>query len=117
MRSWPRRCRGFRRQRSSAGLIERLTIERALRRIRGWALCGKLPSEAAFSRAFEEFAPGRLAERSNARLKDEFGASSIRVKGAVKGMSPLRFGVPGHSLKNTAWRIAFDHFVAAAPDA
>ena len=42
---------------TTAGLIERLTIDRALRRIRGWALRRKLPSEAAFSRAFEEFAP------------------------------------------------------------
>jgi hypothetical protein len=34
-----------------------------------------------------------VAERSNARLKDEFGASHIMVKGAVKVMSHLMFGV------------------------
>jgi hypothetical protein len=34
-----------------------------------------------------------VAERSNARLKDEFGASHIRVKGAIKVMSHLMFGV------------------------
>jgi hypothetical protein len=33
------------------------------------------------------------AERSNARLKDEFGATHIWVKGAVKVMSHLMFGV------------------------
>ena len=35
---------------TTAGLIERLTIDRALRRICGFALCKKLPSEATFSR-------------------------------------------------------------------
>ena len=40
---------------TTAGLIERLTIDRALRRICGFPLCKKLPSEATFSRAFEEF--------------------------------------------------------------
>ncbi|MFP5411119.1 MAG: transposase, partial [Gammaproteobacteria bacterium] len=41
---------------STVGLIERLTVDRALRRICGFPLCRKLPSEATFSRAFEEFA-------------------------------------------------------------
>lgn len=49
---------------TTVGLIERLTIDRALRRICGFPLCKKLPSEAAFSRAFDEFAEGRLAEIS-----------------------------------------------------
>jgi hypothetical protein len=46
---------------TTVGLIDRLTIDRALRRICGFPLCKKLPSEATFSRAFEEFAEGRLA--------------------------------------------------------
>lgn len=33
------------------------------------------------------------AERTNARLKDEFGASNLRVKGAVKVMGHLMFGI------------------------
>lgn len=33
------------------------------------------------------------AERSNARLKDEFDTSHLRVKGAIKVMSHLMFGV------------------------
>jgi hypothetical protein len=53
---------------TTTGLIERLTIDRALRRSCGFALCRKLPSEATFSRAFEEFAPGRLAERVHEAL-------------------------------------------------
>ena len=48
---------------TTAGLIERLTADRALRRICGFAMCRKLPSEATFSRAFDEFAQGHLAER------------------------------------------------------
>ena len=47
---------------TTAGLLERLTIDRALRRICGFRLCKKLPSEATFSRAFEEFAQGSFSE-------------------------------------------------------
>jgi hypothetical protein len=63
---------------TTAGLIERLTIDRALRRICGFALCKKLPSEATFSRAFEEFAQGRLAERLHeALIKEHLGSELI----------------------------------------
>lgn len=34
-----------------------------------------------------------VAERSNARLKDEFGANNVMVKGATKVMNYLLFGV------------------------
>lgn len=34
-----------------------------------------------------------VAERSNARLKDEFGGNHVRVKGCTKVMSHLMFGV------------------------
>ena len=34
-----------------------------------------------------------MSERVNARLKDEFGASKIRVRGAAKIMAHLMFGV------------------------
>jgi hypothetical protein len=34
-----------------------------------------------------------MVERVNARLKDEFGASQIRVRGAAKVMAHLMFGV------------------------
>ena len=48
-----------------------------------------------------EFAPAEAirthertaAERSNGRLKDEFGGQTLRVKGHTKVMSPLMFGV------------------------
>ena len=49
---------------TTAGLIERLAIDRALRRICGVSVWKKLPSEATFSRAFAEFAEAGLAERT-----------------------------------------------------
>jgi IS5 family transposase len=49
-------------------LLERLMIDRALRRICGFSLHKKLPSESTFSRAFSEFAKDRLAERTHAEL-------------------------------------------------
>lgn len=63
---------------STVGLIERLTVDRALRRICGFPLCRKLPSEATFSRAFDEFAAGRLAERVHeALIKAHLGQTLI----------------------------------------
>jgi Transposase domain (DUF772) len=56
---------------TTVGLIERLTMDRALRRICGFSVYRKLPSEATFSRAFEEFAQARLAERVHEALIQE----------------------------------------------
>ena len=53
---------------TTVGLIERLTIDRALRRICGFPLCKTLPSEATFSRAFDEFAEAGLAQRVHEAL-------------------------------------------------
>ena len=53
---------------TTAALIERLQIDRALRRICGFSLYKKLPSEATFSRAFAEFAKANLAERAHEAL-------------------------------------------------
>ena len=63
---------------TTAGLIERLKADRALRRICGFALCKKLPSEATFSRAFEEFAQEHLAQRVHeALIKEHLGDELI----------------------------------------
>ncbi|MCR4302464.1 MAG: transposase [Sulfuricaulis sp.] len=63
---------------TTVGLIERLTIDRALKRICGFPLCKRLPSEATFSRAFEAFAEGRLAERVHeALIKEHLGDELI----------------------------------------
>lgn len=56
---------------TTAALIERLTIDRSLRRICGFPLNRKLPSEATFSRAFDEFAQAKLAERVHEALIKE----------------------------------------------
>ena len=56
---------------NTAGLIERLAMDRALRRICGFSMWRKLPSEATFSRAFAEFAGAGLAERTHAVLVKE----------------------------------------------
>jgi hypothetical protein len=63
---------------TTRGLIERLTIDRALRRICGFSLCRKLPSESTFSRAFDEFAEAHLPERVHeALVKDHLGDELI----------------------------------------
>ena len=46
---------------TTSALIERLQIDRALRRICGWERRSEVPSEATFSRAFAEFAAPRSA--------------------------------------------------------
>ena len=56
---------------TTRGLIERLMIDRALRRICGFPLCKRLPSESTFSRAFDEFAEGRLSARVREALVHE----------------------------------------------
>ena len=63
---------------STVALIERLTMDRALRRICGFSLCRRLPSEATFSRAFAEFAERCLAERVHeALIKEQLGHELI----------------------------------------
>ena len=56
---------------TTVALIDRLTVDRSLRRICGFLPCKKLPSEATFSRAFDEFAESRLAERVHEALVTE----------------------------------------------
>ena len=63
---------------TTIGLIERLTIDRALRRICGFPLCRQLPSESTFSRAFDEFAKSSLAERVHeALIKEHLGDTLV----------------------------------------
>lgn len=63
---------------TTVALIERLTIDRALRRICGFSRWNKLPDEATFSRAFAEFAASRLAERVHeAVIKAHLGSELI----------------------------------------
>lgn len=63
---------------TTIALIERLHIDRALRRICGFPMYRKLPDAATFSRAFAEFAEAKLAERVHeALIKQQLGQTLI----------------------------------------
>ncbi len=49
-------------------LIERLMVDKSLRRLCGWERRGEIPSEATFSRAFAEFAVSELPNRVHEAL-------------------------------------------------
>jgi transposase len=55
-------------------LLEYLNTSRSLRRLCGWERASEMPSEATFSRAFGEFAEGRLSEMIfEAMVKEHLG--------------------------------------------
>jgi len=49
-------------------LIERLSVDKSLRRLCGWTRLGALPSESTFSRAFAEFSASALPSRMHDAL-------------------------------------------------
>ncbi len=53
---------------TTTALIERLDVDKSLRRILGWERRAQVPSEATFSRAFAEFAQGDLPDKMHAAL-------------------------------------------------
>jgi len=53
---------------TTAAVIERLAIDKSLRRICGWESVREVPSEATFSRAFAEFAASELPHRMHEAL-------------------------------------------------
>jgi hypothetical protein len=57
---------------TTTSLIERLSMDRSLRRICGFPMWEKMPSESTFSRAFEEFAKDKLAERVHEAVVKEY---------------------------------------------
>lgn len=63
---------------TTVALIDRLKVDRALRRICGFDWYKRLPDEATFSRAFAQFANERLAERVHeALIKEHLGKQLI----------------------------------------
>src|ERR1700752_2025800 len=62
-------------------LIERLAVDKSLRRILGWERRSQVPSEATFSRAFAEFARGELPDKIHAALIER--ALGGRIIGAI----------------------------------
>ena len=66
---------------TTSALIERLDVDKSLRRILGWERRSQVPSEATFSRAFAEFARAELPDKIHATLIDR--ALGGRVVGAI----------------------------------
>ena len=66
---------------TTSALIERLAVDKSLRRICGWERRAQVPSEATFSRAFAEFAASDLPDRMHAALVER--ALGGRIIGAV----------------------------------
>ena len=56
---------------TTRAFIERLAIDRSLRRLCGWSRAGEVPSEATFSRAFSAFADSALPSRLHEALIDK----------------------------------------------
>lgn len=62
-------------------LIERLGVDKSLRRLCGWQRLGAVPSEATFSRAFAEFAGSALPSRLHEALIE--GTHKDRLVGHI----------------------------------
>ncbi len=86
-------------------LLERLECDKQLRRICGWERKGDIPSESTFSRAFAEFAKGKLPERVHEsvigrtqgdRLVGHISRDSTEIEAREK---PARKPAPGESIK------------------
>jgi DDE family transposase/transposase-like protein DUF772 len=66
---------------TTSALIERLDVDKSLRRILGWERRSQVPSEATFSRAFADFARGALPDKIHAALIER--ALGGRIIGAI----------------------------------
>jgi hypothetical protein len=66
---------------TTTALIERLDVDKSLRRILGWERRSQVPSEATFSRAFAEFAEGDLPAKMHAALIER--SLGGRIVGAI----------------------------------
>ncbi|MCP5374291.1 MAG: transposase [Hyphomicrobiales bacterium] len=58
-------------------LIERLSVDKTLRRLCGWERLGSVPSESTFSRAFAEFARSALPSRLHQALIESTHAERL----------------------------------------
>ena len=62
---------------TTGALLERLRVDKALRRLCGWERKNQLPSESTFSRAFDEFAGSGLADRVHESLVKEYVGDDV----------------------------------------
>ena len=75
---------------TTVGLVERLSVDKTLRRICGFPMWRKIPTESTFSRAFAEFARTRLGERVHeALVKEALGGTFLVVSLEMPPESPL----------------------------
>ncbi len=65
-------------------LVERLKLDKTLRRLCGWSRLGAVPSASTFSRAFAEFAAGQLASRLHEALIQVTHQASDQVAGSTR---------------------------------
>ena len=99
---------------TTVALLERLQMDRALRRLCGFPMWKRLPDEATFSRAFAEFAGNRLAEWVHeALIKAHLGETLIghisRDGTAIEAREKLRrrpLNQPRRPLSAAARRLA-----------
>ena len=71
-------------------LFERLTIDRALKWISGFARWKRLSAESTVSRAFADFAVSGLAERTHAALAKAIAAFPIASNTEIQGCVALK---------------------------
>jgi hypothetical protein len=81
---------------TTSALIERLEIDRSLRRICGWERRSDIPSESTFSRAFAAFAAETLPERVHEHLVRD------SLRGRIVGHIARRHGDRGPRKSATA---------------
>ena len=93
---------------TTAMLIERVQVDKTLRRLCGWANRSQVPGEATFSRAFAEFAaselPARLHEAlvrqtHGERLVGHIARDSTAVESREKPLRPQQSEVPAPAKK------------------
>ena len=90
----------------TAMLIERLAVDKQLRRLCGWEHPGQVPSEATFSRAFAEFARSALPCRVHEalikrsyedRLVGHLARDSTAIEAREKPQKPVKSAAPAPS--------------------
>jgi hypothetical protein len=95
-------------------LIERLKVDKQLRRLCGWERRGELSSEATFSRAFAEFARSELPSRVHEalikrthedRLVGHISRDATAMAFSIFGRpSAARCGLPSMSGRGIIWK-------------
>src|SRR5450830_1876189 len=84
---------------TTAALIERLAVDRTLRRLCGWERAASVPGESTFSRAFAEFARSGLPGRAHEALikqthKDRLVGQATCGPPTARLRPGARFGPP-----------------------